>query len=244
MELSAVVLARNEAQHIEACIASLRWADRVIVFDSFSEDDTVERARENGAEVLQSEFQNFAQQRNAALNAIKTDWIFFVDADERGTAELADEVRRVIRMRQEAGWYVPRDNYIFGHLTRGAGWHPDYQLRLFKHGCVRYERPVHEVAIVDGDIGYLQNVLLHYNYDSVEQFHRKQQQYTDYDAHILLQQGIEPRLYTPFTQMVRHFWWRFVELAGYRDGRHGLRLSLLMAYYEWVKYRKLARLRG
>lgn len=239
-ELSAIILTLNEATHIGECIESLSWADRVIVFDAFSKDETVSLARAAGAEVLQNTFENYAQQRNAALKAVETGWVFFVDADERGTPELGVEVREVIDSRPEAGWYVPRHNYIFGRLTRGAGWYPDFQLRLFRHGAVRYERPVHEIAVVDGDVAYLQNPLIHYNYEDAAQFHRKQQRYTDYDARILLQQGANPKVYTPLTQMLRHFWWRFVTLGGFRDGLHGLRLSLLMAYYEWLKYRKVA----
>jgi glycosyltransferase involved in cell wall biosynthesis len=242
--VAAVILTRNEAAHIGACVESVRWADRVVVFDSFSDDKTLDLARRAGAELLQSPFENYAQQRNAALDAVQADWIFFVDADERGTAELGAEVRKVIGERPEAGWYVPRHNYIFGRLTRGAGWFPDYQLRLFRHGRVRYERPVHEVANVDGSIGYLKNPLVHYNYRDAAHFHAKQRAYTDYDATILRQQGVRPKLYTPLTQAVRHFWWRFITLNGYRDGLHGLRLSLYMAFYEAVKYRKLARLLG
>lgn len=241
-ELSVVILTLNEESHIADCIASVSWADRVIVLDAFSHDQTVQFAREAGAEILKSEFRNFAQQRNTALTKIATDWVFFVDADERGTDRLGAEVRAVISTRPESGWYVPRHNYIFGQLTRGAGWYPDYQLRLFRHGAVCYERPVHEVAVVDGDIGYLENVLLHHNYENVSQFHRKQQRYTDYDAQILLQEGVRAKPYTPLTQMLRHFWWRFFSLHGYRDGLHGLRLSAYMAYYEWLKYRKLATL--
>lgn len=241
-ELSAIILTLNEAANIVDCIASLAWADRVVVFDAYSEDDTVSLAAGAGAEIAQSRFQNYAQQRNAALSALNSDWVFFVDADERGTPELGAEVREVIGSRPEAGWYVPRHNYIFGKLTRGAGWYPDFQLRLFRHGAVRYERPVHEIAVVDGDVGYLQNVLLHYNYENAAQFHRKQQRYTDYDARMLLEKGTTSKVYTPLTQMLRHFWWRFVTLRGFRDGLHGLRLSLLMAYYESLKYRKLARL--
>lgn len=241
-ELCAVILTLDEAQHIGDCIESLQWVDRIVVFDAYSADDTLAIAREAGAQVFQSRFTNFAQQRNAALDAVKTDWVFFVDADERGTEELGSEVRRVISERSEAGWYVPRHNYIFGKRTRGAGWFPDYQLRLFRHGKVRYERAVHEVAQVDGEIGYLQNVLVHYNYETVERFHHKQRQYTSFDARILYEEGIRPKIYTPFTQMLRHFWWRYVTLKGYQDGAHGLRLSLLMAYYEWVKYRKLGEL--
>jgi len=241
-ELTAVILTLNEADHIAGCIESLSWADRVVVFDAFSDDKTLDLAQKAGADIYQSPFQNFSQQRNAALDAVETDWVIFVDADERGTRELETEVREVIATRTEAGWYVPRHNYIFGRLTRGAGWFPDYQLRLFRHGSVRYERPVHEIAVVDGNIGYLKNVLVHHNYEDADHFHRKQRRYTDYDARILLQEGASPKAYTPISQMLRHFWWRFVTLRGYQDGLHGLRLSFLMAYYEWIKYRKLAQM--
>ena len=242
LELTAVILTLNESEYIEECVRSLAWADRVIVFDSFSQDDTAKLAKAAGAEVLQSKFENYAQQRNAALAAVNTGWIFFVDADERGTPHMAAEVRRVITQRPEMGWYVPRHNYIFGKLTRGAGWYPDYQLRLFKYGHVRYERPVHELAIVDGDIGYLEQPLIHYNYRDKAHFQAKQEAYTAYDASILKQQGIRPRPHQFVLQPWRQFWWRCVTLKGYKDGRHGLSLSLYMTYYEWVKYRKLAAL--
>jgi (heptosyl)LPS beta-1,4-glucosyltransferase len=240
--LTAVILTLNEAAHITACIQSLAWADHVFVFDSFSADNTVELAQTAGAEVAQSRFANYAQQRNAALDCLQSDWVFFVDADERSTPELAAEIRRVMAERPEAGWYIPRHNYIFGRLTLGAGWYPDHQLRLFRRGRVRYERPVHEIAVVEGEIGYLQNPLVHHNYRDVAQFRAKQRAYTDYDAGILKEKGVRPKFYTPFSQSLRHFWWRYVTLDGYRDGPHGLRLSLYMAYYEWVKYRKLGQL--
>lgn len=241
-ELVAIILTLDEADHIEACVESLSWADRVLVFDSFSSDATGALARAAGAVVRQHPFANYAQQRNAALAAVETDWVFFVDADERGTPALGEEIRRVIEKRSEAGWYVPRHNYIFGRLTRGGGWYPDYQLRLFRHGRVHYRRPVHEVADVAGEIGTLQNALLHYNYRDVAHFHRVQRRYTRYEATILQEQGTIPKLYTPYTQPLRHFWWRFFRMRGYRDGFHGLRLSGYMAYYEWVKYRLLRQL--
>ena len=239
-ELTAVILTLNEATHITDCIESLGWADRVLVFDSHSEDETAVLAQAAGADLIQSTFENYAQQRNAALAALQTDWVFFVDADERGTPELGAEIRQMMAERPERGWYVPRHNYIFGQLTRGAGWFPDHQLRLFKHGCVRYERPVHEIAVVDGAIGYLQQVLIHYNYKDVDHFRAKQRAYTSYDARILYDEGIKPKPRNFVLQPLRHFYWRFVTLEGYKDGLHGLRLSLYMTYYEWVKYRKLA----
>jgi (heptosyl)LPS beta-1,4-glucosyltransferase len=239
-EVTAVILTLNEAQNIQPCLTSLAWADRAVVFDSFSSDATVALARELGADVLQSRFENYAQQRNAALAAVQTDWVFFVDADERATPQLGEEVRRVTAERPEMGWYVPRHNYIFGKLTRGAGWYPDYQLRLFRHGRVQYEREVHETAVVDGPIGYLANPLVHYNYRDPAHFHAKQRAYSSYDASMLFKEGVRARPHNFLLQPLRHFWWRFVTLGGYRDGSHGLRLSLYMAYYEWVKYRKLA----
>lgn len=238
--LTAIILTLNEAAHIQPCMESLSWADQIVVFDSFSQDGTVALAQAAGAQVIQSAFANYAQQRNAALQAVQSDWVFFVDADERGTLALGAEIRQVIAIRPEMGWYVPRYNYIFGRLTRATGWFPDYQLRLFKHGCVHYERPVHEVAVVDGAIGYLQQPLIHYNYHNAAQFHAKQRAYSTYEATILHVEGVRPRLHNFLLQPLRQFWWRFVTLHGYEDGIHGLRLSLYMAYYEWVKYRKLA----
>ncbi len=242
-QIAAVVLTRDEERNIEDCLASLAWADRRVVFDSFSTDRTVELARQAGAEVIQHPFENYAQQRNAALDRVDAAWIFFVDADERVTPELAEEVRAVTGGdRPEVAWWVPRHNYIFGRLTWGAGWYPDYQLRLVRQGCARWERPVHEVAVVDGPEGYLEHPLIHYNYTDLADFIARQERYTDYDARILLEQGVRPRFYTPCSQALRHFWWRFVTLRGIRDGLHGLRLSLLMAYYEGVKYRRLGRM--
>ena len=240
--VAAVVLTLNEEKNIVDCIASLNWADRVVVVDTLSTDRTVPLARAGGAEIISHPFEDYSQIRNVALDTIHSPWIFFVDADERATPELAAEIRHVTAHRPENGWWVPRHNYIFGKLTLGAGWYPDYQMRLLRGGTARYERPVHEVVVLDGQDGYLENPLIHFNYHTVAQFRAKQARYTDYDAHILLSEGVRPRLYTPLTQAVRHFAWRFFSLRGYRDGLHGLRLCLLTAWYEAIKYRKLAAL--
>jgi len=243
MSVTAVVLTLNEERNIEACLESLAWADNLVVFDSFSTNGTADLARRAGAEVIQHPFENYAQQRNATLDRVEADWILFVDADERATPALAAEVQEVTGGgREEVAWWVPRHNYIFGRLILGAGWYPDYQMRLVRRGRARWERPVHEVAVVDGPEGYLENPLIHYNYDDLADFVARQEKYADYDAGILFQQGVRPRFYTSYSQAARQFWWRFVTLRGARDGLHGLWLSLLMAYYEAVKYRRVARL--
>jgi (heptosyl)LPS beta-1,4-glucosyltransferase len=246
VKLFAIILTRNESAHITACIDSLRFADRIIVFDSFSDDDTAVLALEAGAELIQRAFEDYPSQRNAALEAVKgrADWVLFVDADERVTPKLEAEVLAAIEKPGYAGWRIPRHNYIFGKLTRGAGWYPDYQTRLLKVGAARYdpERQVHEVVVLDGDEGTLTEPFIHYNYASAQQFRDKQRRYTFYDATILYEQGIHPKPKNYILQPLRQFWWRFVTLKGYTDGLHGLRLSALMAWYEFRKYLLLGRL--
>lgn len=243
-KLTVIILTKNEEQNIADCIASVQWADEVVVFDAFSQDRTVEIAQELGATVAQHPFQNFAQQRNAALDTVDSDWVFFVDADERATPELAAEVHRVIQDESRTGWWVPRHNYIFGRVIRHAGWYPDHQLRLLRHGKARYDpkREVHELVILDGEEGYLENPLIHYNYETLAQFIERQNRYTDYDARILFDQGVRPKPHNFILQPLREFRRRYILLEGYKDGFHGLLLSLLMAYYTLVMHVRLRRL--
>jgi (heptosyl)LPS beta-1,4-glucosyltransferase len=242
--LAVVILTKNEEHNIAACIESVHWADEVVVFDSFSEDRTVEIAQELGARVIQHPFRNYADQRNAALEAVENQWIFFVDADERATPELAAEIRQAIEDETKVGWWVPRHNYIFGKLTRHAGWFPDYQLRLLKRGRAHYDptREVHEVVILGGEEGHLKNVLIHYNYANLSQFLERQSRYTDYEARILYDHGIRPRWRNFILQPLREFRRRYVSMQGWKDGFHGLLLSGLMAYYNFVMHVRLRRL--
>lgn len=238
--LTVIIPTLNEAHNIQDCLASVNWAERRVVFDCYSDDDTVRLARQASAEVLQHPFENYAQFHNAAMDQIDADWILFVDADERVTPELAAEIQALLADGcDEVLWWVPRHNYIFGRLTKGAGWYPDYQPRLLRKDYVYWERPVHEIAVADGPEGYLEQPLIHYNYDDLADFKARQERYNEYDAQILYQEGVCPHIYTPYTQCLRQFWWRFVTLDGLRDGLHGLRLSVLMAYYELKKYRRL-----
>jgi len=237
--LAAVVIARDEAGNITECLRSIAWADQLcVLLDSRTRDATAELARNAGAEVRSRPFKDFADQRNAALDMFPADWILFVDADERGTPQVATEVRKVISENNAVGWWIPRRNYIWGRWIQHTGWYPDYQLRLLKRGHARYDptREVHELVILDGPEGHLRHPLTHYNYSSVRQFISKQDYYANYEARILLQSGICPRLHSPFVQPLREFKRRFWTLQGYRDGGHGVALSLLMAYYSGVAY--------
>jgi hypothetical protein len=100
---------------------------------------------------------------------------------------------------------------------------------------------VHEEVLLEGDAGHLQHPLIHHNYKNVSQFIAKQEKYTDFEAGIRFDAGMKPKPWTYITAPIRHFWWRFVTLQGYRDGLHGLRLSLLMAYYELQTWRRVRR---
>ncbi len=244
--LTAIVLTHNESENIADCIKTLRFADRVIVFDSFSTDDTVAIAQRSGADIFQHKFENYAEQRNAALDAADemTDWVLFVDADERISEALAAEIRAKLALPDYAGWRLPRHNYIFGILTKGAGWYPDFQTRLLRVGQAYYDiaRPVHEVVKLYGAEGTIRNPIVHYNYRDVEQFMDKQERYARYDAQSLYKKGIRPRQHNFILQPLRQFYWRYVTLHGYRDRWHGLRLSLMMARYEYRKYQMLASL--
>lgn len=237
-KLTAIVLTYNEAEHIKDCLNTLKFCDEQVVFDSYSTDDTVTIATHAGARIIQHEFEDFAGQRNAALDAVysTTDWVLFVDADERVSPELAEEVRKSIMQRGCVGYQIPRHNYIFGKLTKAAGWYPDYQTRLLKVGFACYKNPVHEVVELDGEQGTLANPFIHYNYKDLNHFLRTQRKYVKFDAKIMYDDGIKPKPQNYILQPLRHFRWRFIELSGYEDGWHGFKLSTLMAWYEFRKY--------
>ena len=241
-----IVLTKNEERHIAACLDSLAWAERRVVFDSFSTDRTCDIAREHGAEVIQHPFTDFAAQRNAALDQIEFEWAFFVDADERGTPELGDEIQAIVSESEQGvvGWSVPRRNYLFGKLTLGAGYWPDYQMRLLKRDRARYTRPASEIVELEGQSGLLKNPLIHYNYESIAQFRAKQEARIDFEVTNLDRQGAKCRFYSPYYMALKHFWWRFGTLQGYRDGWHGLRLCVLLGYYFGYRYyRRLGEVR-
>lgn len=244
LHLSAIVLTQNEERNIVDCLRTLSWVDEVIVLDSGSEDATVALAQKIGARVETRPFDNFPRQRNAALELAQGEWVFFVDADERATEELAGEVRKAIAQGEADGFWVPRRNYIFGRLIRHAGWYPDYQLRFFRRHKGRYDesREVHELVMLDGPEGYLESPLIHYNYDNIGQFIERQNRYTEMEAAYLFRGGARAKVRNFVLQPCREFWRRYITLEGYRDGGYGLLLSLLTAYYEGVKYLKLWRL--
>ncbi len=246
-KIIGAILTKNGAAEISDCLKSLQWVDEVILEDTFSTDGTVEIAKSLGAKVFQSEFINFSIARNNALqNAqqLKAEWLIFVDGDERVTTELAMEIRQRLAKADFVGGWIPRYNVMWGHTMRGGGWYPDHQLRLLKVGRAHYDpqRQVHELAILDGQAIYLQEHLLHYNYNSLAQFKLKQNRYTDFEAKILHEKGIRAKPWTYLTMPLREFRRRYFTLGGYKDGVIGLQLCGLMSWYMFLTYIRLRKL--
>ncbi len=246
-KIIAAILTKNEARHIGDCMKSVQWADEVILEDSFSDDGTTAIARDLNAHIFKSEFINFAVARNTALDNAKmlgAYWVLFVDADERITPELAQEIQEVVKNNEIAGWWVPRYNIMWGHTMRGGGWYPDHQLRLMQVGAARYdsERQVHEIVVLDGQEGHLKEHMLHYNYDSLAQFKKKQDRYIDLEAKILQEKGVRSKPWTYVTMPLREFYRRYIALQGYKDGWVGLQVCGLMSWYMLVTYVRLRKL--
>jgi|SRR5581483_2226169 hypothetical protein len=237
--LSGIVLTWNEEKHIRECLASMRgFVDELVVFDSGSTDGTVEYAQAAGARVVARQFDNYAAQRNAAMEAATGDWIFFMDADERANALVGQEIRDAISHSQNTIpetvlFWIPRKNYIFGKWIQHTGWSPDYQPRVLKRGSTIFDpaRPVHELVIAQGSQAYLEHSLVHYNYETLAQFCAKQRRYTRFEAEMMVAEGVHPRRRSYLSMPLREFYRRFISLSGFRDGMHGLLLSILMAYY-------------
>jgi glycosyltransferase involved in cell wall biosynthesis len=229
------VIARDEERTLAGCLRSISFADELLVLvDAATIDRTREIARLNGARVEERAFDNFAGQREAALQLATGDWVLFVDADERVSAELRLEVVHTIAHPDgRRGFWIPRHNYIMGRVVRHAGWFPDYQLRLLERRAAHMDptRVVHEVAVVDGAVGYLREPLLHFNYASLGEFVSRQERYSALEAERWLKTFGPPRARALIGQPVREFWRRYVELEGYRDGVLGLVLSVLLGYY-------------
>ncbi|MGH8558821.1 MAG: glycosyltransferase family 2 protein, partial [Methylococcales bacterium] len=163
-KISVYIIARNEVDKIVAAIRSVSWADEIIVADSGSTDGMIEKAESLGARVVQIPFRGFGDLRNRAMAHCQHPWIFSLDADERCTPELADEIIRTIRSAGSNDVYrVPRRNYFMGRWIRHSGWYPNYrQPQLFRKGALKYTlEPVHEgfELLTERPVGYLKPAL-------------------------------------------------------------------------------------
>ena len=240
-KITAYTLSFNEAHQIRPVMESLNWADEIILVDSFSTDGTVEIAREYNARIISEKFCGFGKLRNLALDASSNDWMLSIDSDERCTRELADEIRREVANPRFDAYHVPRKSHFLGKWMRHSGWYPDYrQPQFFNRQKMRYrEDLVHEGFNLDGKLGYLREHAIQYPWDTIEQACAKLQRYSTlmarrYDE-MNRQASLPKMLLSPIAMFARVY----ILKQGFRDGRHGLALATLYAYYTFLKYVKL-----
>src|SRR5450756_195961 len=186
-KISAYILTYNEAEKIAAAVSSVLWADEVVVFDSFSVDRTAEIATSLGARVVEVPFNGFGELRNRAIEACKYDWVFSLDADERCTEAVRDEILGLLAGSAPHDVYrVPRRSYMMGRWIRGSGWYPNFrQPQLFRKGSMRYTlEPVHEgYEILNGKpAGTLTNEIWQFPFRNLEEVIKKMNRYSSLGA--------------------------------------------------------------
>jgi len=243
-ELSVIIISRNEAANICDCIASVVWADEIIVVDSGSTDDTVSLARGVGARVYETaDWPGFGPQKNRVLGYVSKDWVFSLDADERVTPELRIEIEQAMHEARAEGYYVPRLSQFCGRFVRHSGWYPDYVLRLFKRGAGRFsDSLVHETVLLTGVTATLTSPLLHYSYLTADDVERKVEHYSTAAAQQMFQAGKRSSLMNAMLSGGWAFVRTYVIRLGVLDGSAGLSIARMNARTTYLKYRKLAAL--
>nr|WP_049773901.1 glycosyltransferase family 2 protein [Halanaerobium hydrogeniformans] len=237
--LTALVLTYNEEENIEECLKSINWIDKIIVIDSYSDDNTKKISNSfANVEFYQREFDDFASQRNFGLEKVKTDWVFVIDADERVTEELRKEIENLADNSMVNGYEIARKNYFLGKWIKYCGWYPDYTLRLFK-AKFRYKGLVHESPQINENIERLENDFIHYTYKDLESYIAKMNHYTTLDAEKKYNKGkkigISYLLFRPFLEFIK----KYLLKKGVLLGSQGLILSILSSYYQFLKSIKL-----
>lgn len=247
-KLSVIIITKNESANIADCLASVAWADEIIVVDSGSTDDTASIARESGARVyVHADWPGFGPQKNCALDYAVCEWVFSIDADERVTPALRASIEAVLDMPAEehAAYEISRLSSYCGHFIKHAGWYPDYIVRLFRRDAARFSDDlVHEHLLVEGHAGKLDGELLHYSYQNLEQVLGKVNQYSSAGAAMMQQRGKRATL----SGAVLRGLWSFIRTyflrAGFLDGQEGFMLAVSNAegtYYRYLKLMLLGR---
>ncbi|MEK6791324.1 MAG: glycosyltransferase family 2 protein [Deltaproteobacteria bacterium] len=238
--LSVTIIALNEEHGIKDCLDGVQWADEVLVSDSGSIDKTVEICRLTGALVFSDKWLGFGAQKNLVASRAQGQWILNVDADERVSPELRDEILKAISSGAASGYYVPRKNHFAGRWIRHCGWYPDYNLRLYRKDAGAFsERAVHEAVSVNGAVGYLKNPLIHYTYEDVSDYLDRMQRYSTLSAEQMKKDGRSATVFDLLLRPCATFLKMFVLKRGFLDGSVGLTLSMLYAAYTLAKYAKL-----
>ncbi len=242
MSLSVITITLNEERNIGECLASVRWADELIVVDAHSVDKTVEISRSHTRNVYVEDWKGYACAKSFALERATGDWVLWLDADERLTPELSEEIKRILAAdaNDDRPFEVARRAFFLGKWIKHCGWYPGYVVRLFRRNAVRFSSSsVHEKVEHAGSARRLQHDLLHYTDENLFHYFEKFNRYTSLAAGDLLARG---RRFTMYDLLVRPpflFMRMYFLQLGFLDGMHGLILSLLSAGYVFTKYAKL-----
>jgi glycosyltransferase involved in cell wall biosynthesis len=240
--ISVYIIAYNEADKIEAALASVTWADEIVVADSNSTDATVEIARRYTDRILQVPFDGFGKLRNDVLGELTGDWIFSLDADERCTEAAAAEIRAITDRPDAADAYlVPRRNFFFGRWIAHSGWFPDYrQPQLFRRGKLRYtEDAVHETYVLDGTLAKTSEPIAQVPFRDLAQVVHKMQRYSTLGVERLGERRTPPSMWSAFAHGAGAFLRHYVVRLGFLDGWAGFVIAFSNfegTFYRYAKY--------
>lgn len=238
---SAVVITWNEEERLRTCLASLAWADEIVVVDAESQDKTVEVAREFTDRIIVQPWLGFAAQKNFAVNQARGEWILSVDADEEVSPELRGEIEAILDGKATAvGYALPRRNIFWDQWIRHGGLYPDWQTRLFRRGRGRFvQRAVHESVEVEGALARLRGPLVHRSYRSVGEFLERANRYSSLAVDDLARSGARVGGGQLVVRPLGRFLGMYVLRRGFLDGIPGLLLAGMYAYYVFIRCAKL-----
>jgi glycosyltransferase involved in cell wall biosynthesis len=241
MSISVTVITKNEVAIIRTCLESVVWADEIIVVDSGSTDGTVEICREYTDKIILTDWHGFGPQKNRALAMATKDWVLSLDADERVTPELREEMQAAMADPEgNAAFSMPRRSNYCGRPMRHSGWWPDYVTRLFRRGQASFSDDlVHERLIVGGPVGRLREPLLHEAFGDLEEVLDTMNRYSTAGARMMHDHRRQAGLSTALLHGLWSFLSTYFFRAGFLDGREGLMLAISNAEGTYYKYLKL-----
>lgn len=237
---SVTIITLNEESNIRACLESVKWADEILVSDSGSSDKTVQICKEYGAKVFIDQWQGFGKQKNLIAGRARNSWILNIDADERITPDLRKEIEDILNNGDYEGYFIPRKNFFGDKWIKHCGWHPDYNMRLYRKNKGRFnERDVHEAVKIEGRAGYLKNPMEHYTYKDVSDYLKRMDRYSTLAAEEMSKNGKSTGLSDLIFRPCFTFLKMFFLQKGFLEGYSGVILSGLYAAYTFSKYAKL-----
>jgi glycosyltransferase involved in cell wall biosynthesis len=238
-KISVIIITRNEEENIEPALKSVEWADEIIVVDSGSEDKTIDITIKYTNRIYKKEWQGFVEQKKYALGLASYEWVLSIDADERVSPELKEEIMKK-QPENFDGFNVRRRNYFFNREITTCGWDKDYQLRLFKKSKVDLkERLVHEGFEVYGKVGKLENVIIHNTFSSLHNYFRKVNDYTTLQAEEMYKAKKKVTALMIWGHTFSAFFRYYISLKGFRDGMHGLIISFINSVSTLLTYTKI-----